>query len=97
MAVLATELHSVCAAPPAASPLAGTPVTVNFNQYQLGSNDLPLSDQLLAPTGGKDTPEQVHIGLGSGILPLQRIRWASYGHALYHQNPGHPLCPHALG
>ena len=81
--MLATELHSVCAAPPAASPVAGTPVTVNFNQFQLGSNDLPLSDQLLAPSGGGSTPEQIHIGLGSGIIPSQRIRRASCGHALY--------------
>ncbi len=61
MAALATVLYSVYAAPPTASPVAGTPVTVNFNQFQLGSNDIPLSDQLLAPIGGQDTPEQGHV------------------------------------
>ncbi len=92
MAALATVLYSVYAAPPTASPVAGTPVTVNFNQFQLGSNDIPLSDQLLAPIGGQDTPEQVHIGIGSGMLPLQRMHWALYGQPLYYRNPGHPLC-----
>lgn len=66
IAVIAAGQQGVCAAPAAASPVAGTPVTVQFNQFQLGSNDLPLSDKLLAPSGGPNSPEQIHITLGSG-------------------------------
>ena len=55
---------------PAASPIVGSPVTVQFNQFQLGSNDLPLTDSLLAPAAGPDHPDQIHITLGSGKLPL---------------------------
>ena len=67
--MLVTGQQEVCAAPaPAASPVAGSPVTVQFNQFQLGSNDLPLTDSLLAPAVGPDTPDQIHITLGSGEL-----------------------------
>ena len=72
--MLATGQQEVCAAPaPAASPVVGTPVTVQFNQFQLGSNDLPLTDSLLAPAVGPDTPDQIHITLGSGMLSLCMI------------------------
>ena len=68
--MLATGQQEVCAAPAAAaSPLAGSPVTVQFNQFQLGSNDLLLTDSLLAPAVGPNTPDQIHITLGSGMLP----------------------------
>ena len=66
VAVIVTGQQGVCAAV-GESPNVGTPTTVKFNQFQLGSNDLPLSDRLLAPSGGPNSPEQIHLTLGSGM------------------------------
>ena len=42
----------------------GAPVSVNFSSFQLGSNDVPLSDPLLAKAANETTPDQIHISLG---------------------------------
>ena len=45
-----------------------SPVTVKFNQFQLGSNDLPLTEAPLARNSGPNDPEQIHITLGGDTL-----------------------------
>jgi hypothetical protein len=50
----------------AAQTPVGSPVSVNFTSFQLGSNDIPLNEPPLARTVGIDDPEQIHITLGGG-------------------------------
>ena len=42
----------------------GAPVSVNFSSFQLGSNDVPLTDPLLAKASNETSPDQIHISLG---------------------------------
>ncbi|BDA46067.1 Purple acid phosphatase 15 [Coccomyxa sp. Obi] len=65
-----------------------SPVTVYFNQFQLGSNDMPLTQPPLAKQGSPSDPDQIHIALGG---PGEMyVTWVTGNATMYSSNPQPP-------